>query len=144
MLWPMQVTLSSSLHAALLAEARAAHPLECCGLLFGDGTQVLRIEPVANVSSDPARAFEIDPARLIAAERAMRQVGERWGGEQLIGHYHSHPNGRAEPSPHDAAASAGDGRLWLIIAGNALTGWRANPGGAHLAAFDPVTLLIND
>lgn len=139
MLWPMQVTLSSSLHAALLAKAGATHPLECCGLLFGGVSNVLRIEPAANISPDPARAFEIDPAQLIAAERAMRT-----GGDQLIGHYHSHPNGRAEPSPRDAAASAGDGRLWLIIAGGAITGWRANPGGALLGAFDPVALEIGD
>lgn len=138
MLWPMQVTLSSSLRAALIAQAGAAHPLECCGLLFGDAACVLHIEPAANVSPDPARAFEIDPVRLIAAERAMRT-----GGARLIGHYHSHPNGRAEPSLRDAAASAGDGRLWLIIAGDTVTGWRANPGGALLGAFDPVALEIS-
>lgn len=137
MIWPMPVLLSSSLHAALLAQASAAHPLECCGLLFGDAHAVLRIEPVANVAPDPHTSFEIDPARLIAAERAMRA-----GGERLIGHYHAHPNGRAEPSPRDARASAGDGRLWLIIAGDAITAWRARPGGALLAAFDPVTLEV--
>lgn len=137
MLWPMQVSLSSSLHALLLSQARATHPLECCGLLFGDNDRVLRIEPAANVSPDPERAFEIDPVRLIAAERAMRH-----GGERVVGYYHSHPNGRAEPSPCDARASAGDGRLWLIVAGDALTGWRANPGGRMLGAFDSVAIEV--
>ena len=143
MIWPMPVTLSSSLHALLLTEAAAAHPLECCGLVFGqdvgqdfgqDGT-IIRIEPTANVAADPARGFEIDPARLIAAEIMTRQ-----GSDLLIGYYHSHPNGRADPSPCDAAASAGDGRLWLIIAGKAVTAWRAVAGGTHLGAFDPVDL----
>lgn len=137
MLWPMQVSLSSALHAQLLAAARAAHPRECCGLLFGDDDTVHRIAPTANVAQDPLRAFEIDPAALIGAERAMRQ-----GGERLIGHYHSHPNGRAEPSPRDAADAAADGRLWLIIAGDTLTAWRAVANGMLLDSFDPVALHL--
>lgn len=123
----------------MLALAQAAHPKECCGLLFGDDSAIRRIQPVANVSDTPERAFEIDPAALIAAERAMRQ-----GGERLIGHYHSHPNGRSAPSPCDAASAAADGRLWLVIAGPAITGWRAQPAGALLGRFDPVDLVLAD
>lgn len=137
MLWPMQVMLSSALHAQLLSEARAAYPHECCGLIFGDDRAIHCIQPVANVSDDPARAFEIDPAPLIAAERAMRI-----GGERLIGHYHSHPNGRTEPSPCDAESAAPDGRLWLVIADDQITAWRAAAGGMLLNAFDPVALHL--
>lgn len=137
MLWPMPVMLSSALHAQMLAHAAAADPAECCGLLFGPGEAILRIAPATNVSEDPGRAFEIDPAVLIAAERAMRQ-----GGERIIGHYHSHPNGRAEPSPRDAAAAALDGRLWIVIAGGQITAWRAIQGGALLGCFDPVPLHL--
>lgn len=133
----MPVLLSSALHAQLLAEAKAALPHECCGLLFGSADAVLRIQPATNVAADPRKSFEIDPVMLIVAERTMRG-----GGEALIGHYHSHPNGRAEPSPCDAASAAADGRLWLIIAGEHLTGWRAISGGALLGAFDPVGLVL--
>ncbi|WP_188513847.1 M67 family metallopeptidase [Blastomonas aquatica] len=133
----MQVSLSSALHAQLLAAARAAHPHECCGLLFGDDAAVHRIAPTPNVSQDPSRAFEIEPGALIAAERAMRQ-----GGDRLIGHYHSHPNGRAEPSPRDAADAAADDRLWLIIAGDIITAWRAVAQGVLLDRFDPVALHL--
>jgi proteasome lid subunit RPN8/RPN11 len=48
----------------------------------------------------------------------------------LIGHYHSHPNGPAEPSPRDLAA-AEPGRLWLIIGGGAARMWRAGDGAFH-------------
>lgn len=135
MLWPMQIGLSSALHAQLLAQAKAAHPDECCGLLFGDDHHVLRIQPTANVAADPTHTFEIDPSAVIAAERAMRQ-----GGERMIGHYHSHPNGRAEPSSCDAASAALNGRLWLVIASGRITAWRATAGGAVCGAFDPVAL----
>lgn len=139
MLWPMQVMLSSALHAQLLAQAQAALPKECCGLLLGSGSTIDRITPAPNVSDTPERAFEIDPATLIAAERAMRR-----GGDNIIGYYHSHPNGRAEPSPHDAAAAACDGRLWLVIAHSQITAWRTIRGGALLDVFDPVSLRLAD
>lgn len=135
----MPVLLSSALHAQLLAHAASAHPLECCGLLLGSDQEIETAQACANVADDPATGFEIDPAALIAAERAMRQ-----GGPQLIGHYHSHPNGRSEPSPRDAASAAADGRLWLIIAGRAVTAWQAVRGGALHGAFEPVALRLSD
>ena len=135
MIWPMPVLLSSALHDQLLAEAASAHPLECCGLLLGDAETITHVRPCANVADDPSDTFEIDPAALIAAERAMRS-----GGPRIIGYYHSHPNGRAEPSPRDAASAAPDGRLWLIIAGTAITAWRAAAGGSVHAAFDAVEI----
>jgi proteasome lid subunit RPN8/RPN11 len=131
----MPTLLSSALHAQLLTEAEAAHPLECCGLLLGSGDAIARVKPTANVAAEPARTFEIDPAALIAAERTMRD-----GGETLIGYYHSHPNGRAEPSACDAASAAADGRLWLIIASGAITAWHAVPGGTVHGAFEPACL----
>jgi len=137
MLWPMQVMLSSTLHARMIAHAQASHPQECCGLLYGTEHTIERIAPAINVADDPDRAFEIDPATLIAAERAMRQ-----GSDAIIGYYHSHPNGRAEPSPHDAASAACDGRLWLVIADGRITAWQATSGGSHLGAFDPVPVQL--
>lgn len=133
----MPVLLSSALHHQLLAEAAAAHPRECCGLLFGSPERIDAVQPCANVAADPLATFEIDPAALIAAER-----GSRSGGPLLIGHYHSHPNGRAEPSPRDAHDAARDGRLWLIVAGGQVSAWRAIEGGGLHGVFEQVTILL--
>lgn len=93
-----------------------AHPRECCGLLLGQGARIERAVPAANVHPDPERHFEIDPAALIAAHRAARA-----GGPQVVGYYHSHPNGRAEPSVEDIAMAERAGRFWAIVAaGNVL------------------------
>lgn len=132
----MPILLSSALHQQLLSEAAAAFPRECCGLLFGTSDRIDRAQPCANVAADPIRTFEIDPAALIAAERAARS-----GGQGLIGYYHSHPNGRAEPSPCDASEAARDDRLWLIVAGNTITAWRATAHGALHGVFDPIELV---
>jgi proteasome lid subunit RPN8/RPN11 len=93
-------------------------------LLLGTAERVDGVMAAANVARDPAKQFEIDPATLFAAIRA-----ERAGGPKLVGYYHSHPNGRAEPSETDRAMASGDGKLWLIVAGDAVTGWRGTKGG---------------
>ncbi len=105
---------------------------EVCGLLLGSGDYVSQVVPTPNVAQDPACQFEIDPSALFAAIRT-----ERSGGPALLGYYHSHPGGRPEPSRADAATSAGDGKLWLILADGKVAAWRATPGG-----FDPVVLEV--
>lgn len=120
----METAVTSGVKATLLAEAAAAHPIEACGLLLGADGTITAAVPVRNVHPDPARHFELDPAALIAAHRA-----ERAGGPQVLGYYHSHPTGLAEPSATDRACASGDGRIWAIVAGGAIGWWRDAPGG---------------
>jgi proteasome lid subunit RPN8/RPN11 len=101
--------------------------------LFGVDGRVDAAVATANVAADPIREFEIDPVALFAAIRA-----ERAGDIQLLGYYHSHPNGLAEPSATDQASAAADGKLWLIVAGEVVTGWRA--GQAGLAPVEIVSI----
>ena len=120
----MEVELTSGAKATLLEEAARALPRECCGLLLGQGGRIEFALPCANVHPRPERHFEIDPAALIAAHRAARS-----GGPQVLGYYHSHPTGRAEPSATDRAQANGDGRIWAIVAGGTIALWRDLPGG---------------
>lgn len=123
----MSLAVTSGAMATLIEEAARAHPREGCGLLFGDG-RIERAEVAANVHSEPLRHFEIDPAALIAAYKA-----ERAGGPRIAGYWHSHPTGAAAPSAEDRACASGDGRIWAIVAGEAVTFWRDLPGG-----FEPL------
>lgn len=132
----MTVQIASRLYDQLIALAAADPDHEVCGLLWGSADRIDDIEPAANVADDRSVAFELDPQRLIDAMRTARQ-----GGPAVIGHFHSHPRGPAEPSQRDAACAAADGQLWLIIAGGAVTAWRAVEHGAHKNRFDPVAIL---
>ena len=118
----MPIAIAPALLARLLDEAASTPAEEICGLLFGTRDRIAAARPTRNVAADRRTWFEVDPAALFAALRA-----ERAGGPTLIGHYHSHPNGRAEPSPRDLAA-AEPGRLWLIIGGGEARAWLAEPG----------------
>ncbi len=120
----MDLEVTSGVMATLRQEAAKAHPLECCGLLLGDGVRITDAVSAANVHRQPERHFEIDPAALIAAHRAARA-----GGPQVLGYYHSHPVGAAAPSATDRALASGDGRIWAIVAGTAIGWWRDTPQG---------------
>lgn len=104
------MTLAEELREAILAEARAAFPRECCGLVEGDGARVTAIHPARNLSDADDR-FLIDPALQFRLRRE---------GRRIVGCYHSHPNGVARPSRGDAETAGEAGFLWLIAAGGAV------------------------
>ncbi|MEM7780080.1 MAG: M67 family metallopeptidase [Pseudomonadota bacterium] len=103
------VLLSRSVVEGLLSCARSAQPHEACGILLGKGNRITAFTPTANVHLTPETHFEIDPQALIDAHRA-----EREGGLQVLGYFHSHPNGTARPSETDARMATGDGRIWAV------------------------------
>jgi desampylase len=136
----MIVAIARQVAETLLAEAAAAHPRECCGLLQGSPGRIDRAVAAPNVAADPLRGFEIDPAALLRTHRAARAAGAA-----ILGNYHSHPNGRAEPSARDAARAVEDGQLWLIVAAGRIGAWRvgrATGGDAHGGAFTQLQLEI--
>jgi proteasome lid subunit RPN8/RPN11 len=134
----MIIRISSGVFERLQSEAAMAHPLECCGLLTGKPGLIEAVVPAKNVSPHPDTSFEIDPGTLMRTHREVRDVQR-----QVIGHYHSHPNGSAEPSPRDAARATHNGQLWVIIAAGSVTGWQAvDPDEDALhGRFEPVRLL---
>ena len=121
------MVLEESVHIALRAHAAAAYPLECCGLLLGEGERIAAAQPAANVHPTPHTHFEINPAALIAAHRAARA-----GGPQVVGYYHSHPLGPPDPSATDQAEAAGDGRVWAIIGAGTGAGTGAGNGAGEI------------
>jgi proteasome lid subunit RPN8/RPN11 len=105
--------LGSRLQTQIGAEARAAFPRECCGLMEGirEGSiaKVFAIHPARNLAKEDDR-FEIDPATHIGLLRRLRG-----GTRKIIGCYHSHPNGPARPSVRDREAAIDRDFLWLIV-----------------------------
>ena len=84
--------------------AEAAYPGECCGLLVGRQTpkgvvEVTRAHPAANLGKQPNR-FEIDPRLWVDLARALGK-----GPTKVVGLYHSHPDGPAQPSAVDLDAA---------------------------------------
>ncbi|RJF85489.1 M67 family metallopeptidase [Sphingomonas cavernae] len=134
----MAVRISRSLLDWILAEAAAMPAREVCGLLLGTKGEIIDVRPAHNISKRAGDRFEIDPQLLFDQARA-----ERAGGTPRIGHYHSHPNGRAEPSRTDAQAAALEpAQLWMIVAGGEATLWRADSQGGLHGRFERVDLAV--
>lgn len=119
-----RVVISQQVLDEILDHAAQSWPMECCGLLIGrtnapDGgldsdetvceMNISRIVVSGNVADDPAMTFEIDPGLLLRTHRAVRDRGE-----EIIGCYHSHPNGNILPSRTDLERAEQAGFLWLI------------------------------
>lgn len=134
----MSIIIASGLIDGLWAQVAKSADQEICGLLLGQGKRVEQLLYTTNVAANPSREFEIEPAALIAAHRAMRS-----GGPVIIGYFHSHPTGAAIPSATDAAMAAPDGRYWLIAAQEEMTLWQAVPQGNVHGRFLPVPLVIS-
>ncbi|MFL6230230.1 MAG: Mov34/MPN/PAD-1 family protein [Pyrinomonadaceae bacterium] len=90
------ITIPRSLVGEMFAQARAAQPAECCGLVGGRAQRAESTYPLRNVAPDPLKAYEGAPQELFDAQRRMRERGET-----LVAIYHSHPRA-ADPAPSDA------------------------------------------
>jgi proteasome lid subunit RPN8/RPN11 len=140
----MELVIPSQVLARIRDEAAQAFPEEGCGLLIGERGPGERMEvrdlvPAPNVAPDRRQHFEVDPAVHLRCQRRLRG-----SGQQVIGHYHSHPGGRAEPSPTDAESITDPAMVWVIVAleGADLVGavraWRVS---GDKADFREVSLL---
>ncbi|MBC9031228.1 M67 family metallopeptidase [Sphingomonas sp. JC676] len=122
----MRIAISRSVLIGIRRFSADAAPKEACGLLFGEGDAITGFQATENVAETPEIRFEIDPRALFAALKA-----ERAGGPKIAGYWHSHPSGDATPSATDATMAAPDGKLWVIVTGEAVTAWKAGETGAH-------------
>ena len=132
---------------AIERAAEEAYPEEACGLLVGrsppgEGYSVSAVEASANVAEPPrTRRFEVDPKLRLRLERALRE-----SPDSVIGVYHSHPDGRPEPSDTDRAMIFEPEMIWLITAvaagrAGATTAWRPTGDGE---AFVPLGLALGE
>jgi [CysO sulfur-carrier protein]-S-L-cysteine hydrolase len=72
-------------------------PLEACGLLAGKNGRVVSTLGIPNAERSPVR-FRMEPRAQWRAFQRMEAAGL-----ELVGIYHSHPNGPKAPSPTDIA-----------------------------------------
>jgi proteasome lid subunit RPN8/RPN11 len=104
---PFRLHVPENVLAAMIAQAVAEQPYECCGLLAGVletakeattpiGRVVMRL-PLVNALASPTR-YCSDARSSLDADKAMRNEGL-----QLLAIYHSHPTTEPLPSRTDLA-----------------------------------------
>lgn len=112
----MILQIDAKLTKQMVDAAEAAFPAEACGLVIGRGKgqliRVTRVVPADNLRADTGNCFELDPAVRIAVEKQLRDSGTK---DRIIGHYHSHTDGTADPSGTDRAMAYEPDLAWVII-----------------------------
>jgi proteasome lid subunit RPN8/RPN11 len=94
----------------MITHARREPSVECCGLLAGVRGTITQIFPAANAAPNPATSYEIAPKEIFALMRVMRSEEL-----EMLGIYHSHPNGQNQPSPRDIEQAYYSEAAYLII-----------------------------
>ena len=108
------VAISFEARRSIAGCAAAALPEESCGVLVGRDGQRAEIVAAWNIpnrtSEDRTRRFALAPADLYGQTVRARDMGL-----DVIGFFHSHPTGEAQPSPSDIRdAGAWPGYLHAI------------------------------
>lgn len=107
----MTLTMHRASIRAVVLHARRARPREACGLLVGAGARVAFAVPIRNLARGRTR-YRLDPAEHIALRRVLRAVTP---AAQILGVYHSHPRGAAQPSDTDVAEALYPDWVHLIV-----------------------------
>ena len=135
---PFALLVPAPMLADVIAQARAALPAECCGLLAGTvadgvGTAALRI-PLTNALASPTE-FASEPREMLAAQKAWRAAGL-----ELLAVYHSHPASDPVPSRKDIERNGWGSAVMCVIVGLAndeadVRAWWLTEGGCRPAAW---------
>ncbi len=108
-----RLRLPGPLCEAMLAQALAERPLECCGVLAGlveNGVgQVVARYPLLNSVSSPVE-YASDPKSMFDATRDMRERGL-----EMLAVYHSHPSSPPVPSKTDLARNYSEDVVNFIV-----------------------------
>jgi len=140
-----EVLIDREALTTIVAHARRDAPRECAGLLIGRPDQILEAVPAANQAADPLRHYEIGPAEYFAQIRRCRQVSAAQSDTfAVIGSYHSHPRGGADPSETDLAMAFPAFVFLIVGLGGSIGGMEVRAHEFAGGAFTPVTLTVRD
>lgn len=129
--------LGTTVLQSIRSHAEQCYPEEACGLLLGRSQEhVVEALPMANQAEDRRRAYLIDPEDYLRNEYHAEDRGFR-----IIGVWHTHPDGKPEPSVTDTRmawpdwhyliAAVQDGRMGAIRA------WILNEGSFQEEVINP-------
>lgn len=110
-------------------------PEEACGVLAGRNCRVSRVFQIENELHSPVRF------RMLAQPQLDAFLAMEKAGEDLLGYYHSHPKGKAEPSTTDLEEYFYPGAIMLIWYQQQDL-WQAKAWSIEGKNYSPVILQI--
>lgn len=108
--------IPNEIQAGMTAHAEWAHPHEACGLLAGGDGVIEMVFCLSNRDASPTR-YTIDPGEHYGAMRYAE--GRGW---DIVGAWHSHPEGDAVLSNVDLSQSPGGDWITVVVGNGSLSG----------------------
>lgn len=106
---PQSISVEKRYLQEMIAHARDAAPNECCGVLAGSNSTVLRLYRTPNGEASPLR-YSIPAKELFSI---LRDIDDK--GWELLGIYHSHVKSEAYPSATDVRLAFWPDSLYFIV-----------------------------
>jgi proteasome lid subunit RPN8/RPN11 len=104
-------SIAPAVREAIIRHARRESPRECCGFLVGVPKGILYALPMPNVAARATR-YRIDNRAHIDIRRVLRRFVPALS---VVGVYHSHPAGPAQPSARDVDEAMYPDWAYLIV-----------------------------
>ncbi|WP_456369158.1 M67 family metallopeptidase [Geoglobus sp.] len=108
-----RVVLRRGVEEFLRRVANRPGEMERCGLFVGrcgEDVEILEAHEVENLKASPVE-FELNPVEVL---KVFEQAEA--SGLEVVGVWHTHPMGRAEPSQKDVRGARAFPGVWAIIA----------------------------
>ncbi|MBI1851862.1 MAG: M67 family metallopeptidase [Planctomycetes bacterium] len=128
----------------ILKHCLQSHPEEACGVLVGPceagklPARITRAFESQNLATDRRRGYLVDPALQLRLQRDLRG-----SGTEVVGVYHSHPDGPPRPSARDCD-EAWPWFLYLIVEAFGDSTGQAAAFRWTNGSFIPVLLQVGD
>lgn len=117
--------------------AETCLPEEVCGLLAGSGNRVSIVIQIANQLHSPYR-YRMDPEQQLQAFLKIDDLDL-----ELLGIYHSHPQGPTRPSETDIAEAYYPSAVYIILCPSS-TGWEQRGYSIRNGEVNEVAILIGE
>jgi proteasome lid subunit RPN8/RPN11 len=107
---PKKLVLRHSQLEQILDHARQGYPYEVCGLIGGRDGVAESVVPVPNASVTPRIRFDMERQGMVDAIIRFQRAGR-----EVIGIYHSHPDGKADLSESDIAQATWPDAINVVV-----------------------------
>ena len=104
-----ELEIPVSVFEQMVAQARAAVPIESCGIFAGQKNRIERLYEMTNIDNSPTH-FTMDPAEQFAVVKKMRAAGLK-----MLAIYHSHPLTPARLSAEDKRLALTPDVAYLVL-----------------------------
>ena len=106
-----KIILSKLQKKILLDHTCKEEPNEACAILYGNNNIVKEIWLTNNIDSSPTE-FTLSPEQTLEMYRKCDELNL-----EVIGIFHSHPKGEAQPSNTDKKFMENNPYVWIIYSG---------------------------